>query len=225
MCSDIIPRIISRAHKSFSTGLTDIWSLALSYHLFPGTSLSNFFSSDSPHGSGTLYSSIRSTSSFSSHILPFPITVIDSRPPGFENLPPGTNLPLNATVYEATPFEFGSYDPDLQAFIDMQHLGTKLTNLQPASNTSCVSNFDQAGFIVGTSSSLFFVSMQSIYGIWVLMNRDRNYSLMTVRSWRDLRLDLHNSCLRRSNRSSWMYLQTQKMLVWFQTYVHVPFHI
>jgi lysophospholipase len=94
---------------------------------------------------------------------PFPITVIDSKPPVYESLPPGTNLPANATVYEATPFEFGSYDPDLSAFIDMKYLGTKLNQLQPASSTSCVTNFDQAGFIIGSSSSLFFVSNWNLY--------------------------------------------------------------
>ena len=156
--SEIVAQVTSKAHASFSTGLTDIWSRALSYHLFPGTTPSNFFSNSSTHGAGILYSSIQSTPSFTTFSSPFPITVIDTRPPGFQNLPPNSSLPLNATVYEATPFEFGSYDPDLSAFIDMKYLGTKLNQLQPASSTSCVTNFDQAAFIAGSSSSIFFVS-------------------------------------------------------------------
>lgn len=156
--SEIIPQVIAKARAGFDTGVNDLWSHALSYHFFPGTSLENLFSPESTHGAGVLYSDIPTVPAYRFKALPYPITVINARPPLFEELPPGTNLPLNVTVYEATPFEFGSYDPALQAFIEMKHLGTRLNQLQPESSDSCVTNFDQAGFIVGSSSSLFFVS-------------------------------------------------------------------
>ena len=51
----------------------------------------------------------------------------------------------------------GSYDPALTAFMPSKYLGTRLNNGQPANTTACVTGFDQAGFVFGTSSSLFDV--------------------------------------------------------------------
>jgi hypothetical protein len=44
--------------------------------------------------------------------------------------------------------EMGSYDPILSAFTPTKYLGT--TN-----STSCVTGYDQAAFVAGTSSELF----------------------------------------------------------------------
>jgi Lysophospholipase catalytic domain len=56
-----------------------------------------------------------------------------------------------------TPMEFGSYDPDLSAMVNMSFAGTNLTNGKPDNGSSCVTGFDQAGFVMGTSSALFRV--------------------------------------------------------------------
>jgi lysophospholipase len=42
--------------------------------------------------------------------------------------------------------------------VNLTFVGTNLTNGNPDSNSSCVTGFDQAGFIMGTSASLFNVS-------------------------------------------------------------------
>jgi lysophospholipase len=42
--------------------------------------------------------------------------------------------------------------------INLTYAGTRLTNGQPPNKTACVTGFDQAGFIMGTSASLFNVS-------------------------------------------------------------------
>ena len=94
---------------------------------------------------------------FQKREFPLPIIVADTRPPGFNLLPPDTLLPLNSTQYEFTPWELGSYDPDLSAFVDIRFMGTHLINGQPANSSACVAGFDQAAFIFGTSSSLFNV--------------------------------------------------------------------
>jgi lysophospholipase len=39
--------------------------------------------------------------------------------------------------------------------MNMSYAGTHLNNGQPDNDTACVTNFDQAGFMMGTSASLF----------------------------------------------------------------------
>jgi lysophospholipase len=56
-----------------------------------------------------------------------------------------------------SPLEFGSWDPDLSAMTNMTYVGTHLTNGQPPNDTGCVTGFDEVGFIIGTSASLFNV--------------------------------------------------------------------
>jgi lysophospholipase len=120
--------------------------------------------------------------------------VADSRPPNY--FPIALNLstvyiPLNSTVYEFNPFEFGSYDPDLAHFIELEYTGTNLFYGQPLNSTACVNGFDnvssrpsiepiitwrnpalilevanliavdQFGFVIGTSSSLFNAIIQT----------------------------------------------------------------
>ena len=54
--------------------------------------------------------------------------------------------------------EWGSWDPDLSAMMNMSYAGTHLNNGQPDNDTACVTSFDQTGFMMGTSASLFNVS-------------------------------------------------------------------
>lgn len=60
----------------------------------------------------------------------------------------------NTTVYEFNPLEFGSFDPQLHAFTPLEYIGTNVTNGKPDSDV-CIRGFDNAGFVMGTSSSLF----------------------------------------------------------------------
>jgi lysophospholipase len=78
-----------------------------------------------------------------------PIIVADGREPG-EIL-----IPVNATVYEFNPWEFGSWDPTLYAFAPTEYIGSNFSGGVLSSNGSCVRGFDNAGFVMGTSSSLF----------------------------------------------------------------------
>lgn len=48
-------------------------------------------------------------------------------------------------MYEFNPFEFGSYDPDLAHFIELEYVGTNLFNGQPFNSTGCVNGFDNVG--------------------------------------------------------------------------------
>jgi len=51
----------------------------------------------------------------------------------------------------------GSWDPSLSAMVNLTYVGTHLSSGKPDNDTGCVTGFDQAGFIIGTSSSLFNV--------------------------------------------------------------------
>ena len=61
-------------------------------------------------------------------------------------------------MHQITPMEWGSWDPDLSAMMNMSYAGTHLNNGLPDNSTACVTNFDQTGFMMGTSASLFNVS-------------------------------------------------------------------
>ena len=62
--------------------------------------------------------------------------------------------PDNGTQYEFTPYEFGSWGNGVKAFTPTKSLGTLLTNGIPPKN-GCVQNYDNLGYILGTSSSKF----------------------------------------------------------------------
>ena len=56
----------------------------------------------------------------------------------------------------------GSWDPSLSAMVNLTHVGTNLSNGKPDNETAgCVTGFNEAGFVIGTSSSLFNVSEAS----------------------------------------------------------------
>lgn len=78
-----------------------------------------------------------------------PIVVADGRAPG-ENV-----VSNNATVYEFNPWEFGSWDPTTYGFVPTEYLGSNFSAGVLPNNEKCVRGFDNAGYVMGTSSSLF----------------------------------------------------------------------
>jgi lysophospholipase len=160
-----------KGRTGLDTSLTDIWSCALAYHFLTGlgdpsaadtiTTNGNFFTNDTSHGAGILWSHMINIPTFQKREFPLPIVVADTRPPGFAQLSPNPVIPLNSTQYEFTPWELGSYDPDLSAFVDVRFMGTHLVNGKPTNSSACVTEFDQTSFIFGTSSSLFNVRIDA----------------------------------------------------------------
>jgi len=71
----------------------------ISYHFLNQTSRGNFFTNDSAHGAGQLWSKIPQIPSYGNHLVPFPIAVADSRPVGFNST---AILPLDSVVYEVS---------------------------------------------------------------------------------------------------------------------------
>jgi lysophospholipase len=79
--------------------------------------------------------------------MPMPILVATGRGAG-EIL-----LPRNTTVFEFNPWEMGSWDPELFGMAPMKYVGSRFENGKV--NGACVRGFDNLGFIMGTSSSLW----------------------------------------------------------------------
>ncbi|KAF8906593.1 phospholipase B [Gymnopilus junonius] len=148
----ILWSVIAKAGQGVDTSITDVWSRMISYHFLNQTSRSNFFTNDSAHGAGQLWSKIPLIPAYQNLSIPFPIIVADSRPVG-SNLT--TILSFDSVVYEITPFEIGSYDPFLSSGMNLSYAGTHLVKGKSSNGSSCVMGFDQAGFIMGTSASLF----------------------------------------------------------------------
>ncbi|CCE64873.1 hypothetical protein TPHA_0J00500 [Tetrapisispora phaffii CBS 4417] len=137
---DISDAVHDKQDVGFNISLTDVWGRALSYNFFP-----------SLHHGGDAYtwSTLRDVDVFKNAEMPFPISVADGRYPGT------TIINSNATIFEFNPFEMGSWDPTLNAFTDVKYLGTNVTNGTPVVEGQCIEGFDNTGFIMGTSSSLF----------------------------------------------------------------------
>lgn len=95
------------------------------------------------------WSSIALTSSFQDADLPLPLVVADGRNPG--ELIVGSN----STVFEFNPWEFGSWDPTVFGFAPLEYLGSPFDGGEIPDDERCVRGFDNAAYVLGTSSSLF----------------------------------------------------------------------
>lgn len=136
--SDLYDDVLAKQDAGFEVSITDTWGRALSHQFFP-ESVS--------YGDLILWSQIQTLDAFTSHEMPFPIVVADGRTPGT------MVISGNSTIFEFTPFELGSWDPSLYLFTDIRYIGSDLTN--GATNGTCVGGYDNAGFVMGTSSTLF----------------------------------------------------------------------
>ncbi|PLW37572.1 hypothetical protein PCANC_15284 [Puccinia coronata f. sp. avenae] len=162
--------------NGYNITLTDLWGRALGYHFLPGTTPDNFYknSPTTAHGGGDLISGLRNMRTFHEFRVPLPIIVSDHKPMNESEFDSGSvpvsgssYVPLSAPVYEYSPFEFGSYDPQLSAFIPSEFLGTSLNSgkpfipesvnqaFRPDPKKKCVRGFDQLSFIMGSSATVF----------------------------------------------------------------------
>ncbi|CAN3372740.1 hypothetical protein DIURU_004772 [Diutina rugosa] len=126
-----------KENAGFNTSFTDVWGRALSWQFFD----------DDDHGAAVTWSGIQDSDPFKNHEMPFPIVVADGRTPGTYI------ISENSTVFEFSPYELGSWDPSLYQFVDVKYLGSNTTN--GSIEGDCIGGFDNGGFVMGTSSSLF----------------------------------------------------------------------
>lgn len=129
----------AKEDAGFEVSLTDTWARALSHQFF--TELDDF-------GASLTWSGIRDMDPFKKYEMPFPIVVADGRTPGTQI------ISSNSSVFEFNAFEMGSWDPSLYQFSDVKYIGTDVDDGE-STNGTCIGGFDNAGYVLGTSSSLF----------------------------------------------------------------------
>ena len=132
-------QVDDKKDAGYDTTLTDYWGRALSFQII----------NDTDGGVGYTWSSIQQQDSFSSGDAPMPILIADNRAPG------QLIIPSNTTIYEFNPFEFVTWDPTIFGFVPMEFVGSNFNAGSLPSDQKCVRGFDNAGFVFGTSSSLF----------------------------------------------------------------------
>ncbi|KAF1938816.1 hypothetical protein EJ02DRAFT_383050 [Clathrospora elynae] len=136
----------------FNASITDYYGRGLSFQLIDASDGAPSFT----------FSSIQNDTDFSSGNAPMPILVADERSPN------DIIVSLNATVFEFNPFEMGSFDPTTYGFAPLKYIGSNFSNGELPQDQGCVAGFDNLGFVMGTSSSLFnqiFLSLSSFKNI------------------------------------------------------------
>ena len=135
------------------------------------------------------------------------VIIANSRPPNYHPIDLGLDkvyIPLNSTIYEFNPYEFGSYDPTLAHFIPLEYVGSNLFNGRPLRPEDCVNRFDnvclpcfakkeslidgsrltdyrflgfcaQFAFLIGTSSSLFNAIVQTTNSTLLDLSEDQGF--------------------------------------------------
>ena len=131
------------------TGITDYWGRALSWHLINNTLYPE-------HGAKATWSDIRSVSNFQSAAYPFPIVISDQRDPGTLMIRP------DSPIWEFTPYEFGTWNTNISAFVDVDLMGSRFNNGLSNPNDNCTGGYDNAGWVMGCSSTLFNAGLTTI---------------------------------------------------------------
>lgn len=134
-----IDQITDKKDAGFQITLADVWSRDLAFQLIQAPDA----------GPNVTFDQITSADPFKSFSVPMPIVTA-------VQLDAGLCLPaLDAATYEFTPYAFGSWDAGVRAFTPIKFLGTRYNNGQVPANGQCVVNYDNSGFVLGTSSFLF----------------------------------------------------------------------
>lgn len=149
-----------KSDYGFATSITDVWGRALSMQFFN--------QDDYPTGGENMtWSGIKERDSYKNHLMPYPILIANGRNPNT------IIINENSTVYEISPNELGSWDPSVRSFVNIEFMGTKLERGQP-NTLECISHFDNAGFMMGTLSSLFN------QGLLRVTDSDLNWALKRI---------------------------------------------
>ncbi|KAJ2900620.1 hypothetical protein MKZ38_002319 [Zalerion maritima] len=141
--------VTDKEDAGFNTTITDYWSRALSYQIIDPVD----------GGPSYTFSSISKDELFSQALTPLPLVVCIERP--LDQL----EVPDNATVLEFNPWEMGSYDSGMGAFVPLKYIGSNFSDGTVISSDEggmCIAGYDNAGYVMGTSSSLFNTAFLTI---------------------------------------------------------------
>lgn len=132
---EIAADILEKSEAGYPVSFTDAWARLLSYQFLQG----------SDGGVSVRLSDVAGYSNMTDYNVP--MAIINSN--GVDTTAGDCDPENNSTVWEYTPFEFGSWDDDVAAWIPIEYLGTA------ANATECTVQFDNLGFVLGMSSNLF----------------------------------------------------------------------
>ena len=137
--AQILIDLSAKDAAGFPPTIVDPYGRLLSYQLLEG----------SDGGVSDTMSGLAQKTNFTSFQVPFPI--ITSIGVSSGECEPANN----GTQYEFTPYEFGSWDVGVKAFTQTAYLGSHLSNGVPVKSGVCVTNYDNLGYVLGTSSDIF----------------------------------------------------------------------
>ncbi|RCI16155.1 hypothetical protein L249_1817 [Ophiocordyceps polyrhachis-furcata BCC 54312] len=136
---DIFGDVEDKKKGGFETSITDYFGRALSFQLI-----------NAPNGAPSYtFSSIQGDDRFKSAEVPVPIIVADGREPGQKV------ISQNSTIFEFNPWEMGSSDFSLSGYVPLKYTGSRFDNGMLPSNERCIGGYDNIGFILATSASVF----------------------------------------------------------------------
>lgn len=136
--TNLLLDLTSKITNGFAATLVDAYGRLLGYMLLNAND----------GGRATTLSGIAKLSSFTDYDVPYPImTAI-----GANNAIGACGPSSNGVQYELAPYETGSWDSGVQAFTPTSLLGTAINNGQSG---SCVTNYDNLGYMMGASSNVF----------------------------------------------------------------------
>lgn len=123
----------------FPVTVTDAWGRVLAHLLFR--------KGDDNWMESATWSGIQEIPGFANQDMPFPIITALARRPN------SLRYDVNSPIVEFNPYEMGSFDTSINTFHDLQYLGSAVVNGTPTGH--CYTGYDNAAFVVGTSSSMF----------------------------------------------------------------------
>lgn len=143
--------LMRKRASGFSITITDLWGRALARQFIDPVLAGERLSTGKYAKPGEVlqWSDMIDTEWFKTRAAPFPIIVVNNRMPIYHR--PN----VKSAIMEITPYELGTFDPDPHAFADLKYLGTPAYNGEAISQSWVASGLDNAGFLMGASSSLF----------------------------------------------------------------------
>ena len=136
--TELLTEVKTKTAAGYDITLIDLFGRILSKYMFAN------YAKD---GIDLEWSEIQDLDAFKNYEMPFPMIVatggVSSNESDFAN-----------NIWEISPYEFGSWSPFVGGFTNIEYLGTSLKAGKPT-NSSCTTNFDNAGFMAACSSDFF----------------------------------------------------------------------
>ncbi|OAA69628.1 lysophospholipase Plb1 [Cordyceps fumosorosea ARSEF 2679] len=142
--TDVFNEVEGKSKANFNVSASDYWGRMLAYQMVNASN----------GGPGYTWSSIANDTDFSNGKAPMPFLLANGRASEKTVI-----TSVNSTVYEFTPWELGSSDPTLAGWVPLRYVGTTFQDGDVTDRASCVTGFDNAGFVMGTTSSVYTQSI------------------------------------------------------------------